>query len=152
MPLPSKSRSVEAPSGGLANSQRTRADRVPVVVSAATRQALSKVPDCNECKFCKDKPKNGGANTMRQRCVVKQELLRQLMAEEGSTEGAMAPVPDSQQSSLEAQGPGAPGACGDVPMGDAQQALEGRTAAEGSVPDTFRPRIHCRGASSERKH
>ena len=58
------------------------------VVSAAMRQALAKVEDCNECKFCKDKPKNGGANTMRQRCISKQELLRQMMASESQRDAA----------------------------------------------------------------
>ena len=27
--------------------------------------------DCDQCKYCMDKPRNGGANTQRQKCVVK---------------------------------------------------------------------------------
>ena len=112
VPSPSASRSARAAHaaaegaypGGAADVVRVqgRAARVPVVISSAIKAALAKVKDCDECKFCKDKPKNGGANTMRQRCIAKQEVLRKLQAEEaGATlvaiggEAAAASAPSS---------------------------------------------------------
>ena len=33
----------------------------------------SSSPDCNQCKFCLDKPKNGGANTLRRPCMMREK-------------------------------------------------------------------------------
>ena len=38
--------------------------------------------DCGACRFCLDKPKFGGPNTLKQQCIRKQLLLRKLKAGE----------------------------------------------------------------------
>ena len=38
------------------------------------------VPECGECKYCLDKPKWGGGNTLRRACIKRQEAQRAMQA------------------------------------------------------------------------
>ena len=39
--------------------------------SVTANVSMAEVPDCGICKYCKDKPKNGGKGTLRKQCVEK---------------------------------------------------------------------------------
>ena len=51
----------------------------------ACRLAIREVADCAVCKFCLDKTKYGGHNSLKQQCQRKQTLLKKLRAKEVSS-------------------------------------------------------------------
>jgi len=54
--------------------------------------ALRVVDDCGECKFCLDKPKFGGANTMKQRCVRRSNIAMTFFAREDEVRLSLDPT------------------------------------------------------------
>ena len=62
----------------------------PGAVTVAQAQAESPagvdpstLPDCNQCRFCLDKKRNGGTGTLRRRCILKGEPERKRSANGG---------------------------------------------------------------------
>ena len=62
------------------------------------QRILRETADCGICKYCIDKPKKGGANTLRQRCVEKQAALNRLK-QRASAEKDVAASQQSQTAS-----------------------------------------------------
>jgi hypothetical protein len=82
-----------APTGAAAATAIPPASTAAAVAAAAVRHrpiptetptggasSVRAVEDCGVCKFCRDKPKFGGQNSMKQRCVRRSALAMQLEA------------------------------------------------------------------------
>ena len=67
--------------------------RMRELSAEAKADAIAGIQDCGECKYCLDKPKFGGRNTMKQRCELKQQALQNALGPEDARAASEAPVP-----------------------------------------------------------